>query len=87
MIVFWTAVVTSLMTLAGVIITCAVTLKKTSNEFIQKLEISQAVTDTKIENLTIEVHKHNDYAERVPAVETNVINIDNRVCRLENKIM
>ena len=37
-----------------------------------KLERQQAVTDTKIEELTREVRRHNDFASRVPVLETKV---------------
>lgn len=37
-----------------------------------KLERYQAVTDTKIEELTREVRRHNDFAERIPALEAKV---------------
>ena len=54
--------------LVGVVIT-----SMTSNRKIErKLEIHQAVTDQKIEDLTREVRKHNHFAERMPALETEV---------------
>ena len=37
-----------------------------------ELEKHQAVTDTKIDELTREVRKHNNFAERIPALETKV---------------
>jgi hypothetical protein len=39
-------------------------LKAHSEASDAKLEKAQAVTDTKLENLTIEVRKHNAFAER-----------------------
>lgn len=54
--------------LVGVIITSMM-----SNQKIErKLEIHQAVTDQKIEDLTREVREHNDFAKRVPVVENEV---------------
>ena len=54
--------------LLGVIFT-----SMTSNRKIErKLEIHQAVTDQKIEDLTREVRKHNHFAERMPALENEV---------------
>ena len=41
-----------------------------------KLERVQAVTDTKIEELTREVRKHNNFAERIPVLETRVDNLE-----------
>ncbi len=57
--------------LAGVIITCV-----TSNRRIEtKLQISQAKTDVKIDNLTNEVRKHNHFAERMPVLEQEIKDI------------
>ena len=36
---------------------------------------SQAVTDTKIEELTREVREHNNFAKRMPVVEEQIKNI------------
>lgn len=37
-----------------------------------KLEKYQAVTDAKIETLTLEVRKHNGFAEKIPVLEEKV---------------
>ena len=34
-----------------------------------KLDKAQAVTATKLDNLTLEVRKHNNFAEKIPAIE------------------
>lgn len=54
--------------LVGVIITSMMGNRKIE----RKLEIHQAVTDQKIEDLTREVRKHNHFAERMPALENEV---------------
>jgi hypothetical protein len=41
----------------------------------KKLEIAQAVTDVKIEALTEEVRKHNNFAKRMPEVEGDIKHI------------
>lgn len=43
-----------------------------------KLEKHQAVTDTKIEELTREVREHNNFARRVPVLEEKVSNLERR---------
>lgn len=48
-----------------------------------QLEISQAVTQTEIAELTREVRKHNNFAERIPVVEEKIEQIDRRVTHLE----
>ena len=63
------ALITGGVTLAGVLI---------SN---QK---SQAVTETKIEELTREVREHNNFARRVPVVEEQIKVINHRIDDLED---
>lgn len=44
---------------------------------------AQAVTDTKLEELTREVREHNNFARRVPVVEEQVKVINHRLDDLE----
>ena len=62
------AAITGGLSLAGVIVTCLATARKSENT----LRLSQAVTDTKIEELTREVREHNNFARRVPLLEAQV---------------
>ena len=62
------ALITGGMSLAGVIATCLATAKKNENA----MRISQAVTDTKIDELTREVREHNGFARRMPVVEEQI---------------
>ena len=66
-----TALITGSMSLVGVVVTCLATARKNENA----LKISQAVTDTKIEELTREVREHNGFARRMPVVENQIENI------------
>ena len=43
----------------------------------------QAVTDTKVEELTREVREHNNFAKRVPVLEEQVTVINHRIADLE----
>ena len=45
---------------------------------------SQAVTDTKIEELTREVREHNNFAKRMPVVEEKIANIEEKVKHFHN---
>lgn len=65
------AIITGLLTLAGVIVS--------NNK-------SQAVTETKLEELTREVREHNNFAKRMPVVEEQIKSIDRRVEAIEKKI-
>ena len=46
---------------------------------------TQAVTETKIEELTREVREHNNFARRVPVVEEQIKAIDHRLEGLEHE--
>ncbi len=45
---------------------------------------SQAVTDTKLEELTREVREHNNFARRVPILEEQMKVDNHRIADLEN---
>lgn len=66
-------------------ITASINSKELKSEVTKKLEISQAVTDTKIEELTREVRKHNNFAERVPVIEEQIKVANHRIEDLEKK--
>ena len=44
---------------------------------------SQAVTETKLEELTREVREHNNFARRMPVVEEQIKGINRRLSDLE----
>lgn len=74
-----TAYITGGCTLLGVIISSIVTVNKTNSA----LKTSQAVTDTKLEALAAEVRKHNNFAERIPAIEEHLRHIDEDISDLK----
>ena len=63
------ALITGGLSLVGVVFTGLVSGKKTASEVTHKLELHQAVTDTKLEALREEVHKHNGVIERTFKLE------------------
>ena len=46
---------------------------------------TQAVTETKLEELTREVREHNNFARRVPVIEEQVKVINHRLADLEQE--
>ena len=46
---------------------------------------SQAVTETKLDELTREVREHNNFARRMPVVEEQIKDLDRRLSALERK--
>ena len=57
--------------------------RHTSSEIYAKLDKAQAVTDTKIEELTREVRRHNQFAERMPVLEEQIRVVNHRIKDLE----
>lgn len=50
------------------------------------MKTAQAVTDTKIEELTREVREHNNFARRMPVVEEQIKVANHRISDLESKV-
>jgi hypothetical protein len=73
------ALITGGLSLIGVIVTCLVTARKNETA----IKVSQAVTDTKIDELTREVRAHNGFAQRMPVVEEQIKVINHRITDLE----
>ena len=73
------AIITGGLSLAGVVITCLATAKKSEKH----AAVAQAVTETKIEELTREVRTHNGFAEKIPVLQTRMDSLDRRVTSLE----
>lgn len=74
------AIITGVLPLIGVVISNLATIAKMSKD----LEKAQAVTDTKIEELTREVREHNNFARRVPVLEEKAKVADHRISDLEH---
>lgn len=73
------AAITGGLALIGVVITSLMGNRKIE----RKLEIHQAVTDQKIEDLTREVREHNNFARRMPVVEEQIKVANHRIHDLE----
>lgn len=90
------AIITAVLTLVGVIVNARMQHSQTLDEMRRqseqndirldaKLEKHQAVTDTKLDALTAEVRKHNDFAQRIPILEEKAKATDRRLTDLEHK--
>jgi TolA-binding protein len=75
------SVIVGVLSLIGVIYTNSQSNKKVE----QQILTAQAVTDTKIQNLTDEVKKHNDFASRIPVIEEQIKVMNHRIDDLEDK--
>jgi len=74
------AIIAGVFTLAGTIITVLAGTRKTN----ENIKINQAVTDTKLDELTREVREHNNFAQRMPVVEEQIKSINHRIEDLEH---
>ena len=75
------AIITGGLSLIGVI----VSNNRTAQSMDAKLEKQQAVTETKLEELTREVRAHNNFAQRVPVLEEQIKVVNHRIADLEKE--
>lgn len=73
------ALITGGCSVVGMIITTLTTSRRTE----QRMATAQAVTDTKIEELTRDVREHNNFAKRVPVLEEQIKVANHRIADLE----
>ena len=73
------AVITGGLSVVGVIISNAFSQSKSE----QQLNVTQAVIQSKIDDLTREVREHNNFAKRMPVVEEQIRVINHRLADLE----
>ena len=65
------------------IITALITGGRTLMGVLAANHQQQAITDTKLDELTREVREHNDFARRVPVVEEQIKVMNHRISDLE----
>ncbi len=75
------AIITGGLSLIGVI----VSNNRTAQSMDAKLDKQQAVTETKLEELTREVRAHNNFAQRVPVLEEQMKVANHRIADLEKR--
>ena len=75
------AIITGGLSLIGVI----VSNNRTAQSMDAKLDKQQAVTETKLEELTREVRAHNNFAQRVPVLEEQMKVVNHRITDLEKE--
>lgn len=76
------AIITGGLALVGVVVSNVATTSRITAE----LKTSQAVTETKIDELAREVRKHNDFASRIPVIEEQIKVANHRIDDLEAKL-
>ena len=80
-----TAIITGGLSLIGVIISNVVSNRRVASDVENQLKVAQATTKIQLENLTEEVRKHNNFASRIPGIETKIESLNHRVEKLEKE--
>lgn len=75
------SIVTGACSIIGVILASAASFRKLQ----QQLEVSQAVTNTKLEALTNEVRTHNGFAQKIPVLSERIDQLSRRISEIERK--
>lgn len=75
------ALITGGLSLIGVIYSNS----RTAQNMDAKLDKQQAITETKLEELTREVMEHNNFAQRVPILEEQMKVANHRIADLEQE--
>ena len=92
----WLGFAGTLITALGSLIAVIVTNRANNDKMMHQMELqqlnikaelkqAQAVTDTKITELTREVREHNNFAKRVPVIEEQIKVANHRIEDLERK--
>lgn len=79
------AIISGICSMIVGIVSAVIAAKSTGNDVQKKMEIAQAVTDTKLTELTREVRAHNNFAQRMPVLEEQIKVANHRIEDLENK--
>lgn len=65
------------------VIAVIITNISANNKFANSINMSQAIVEVKIEELTREVREHNNFAKRVPILEEQVKTLKKNIEKLE----
>lgn len=72
-------IIATLITAAATILVVIFQNRATQNKVTSEIEKHQAVTDTKVDELTREVREHNNFARRMPVLEEKVERLERKV--------
>ena len=79
------ALISASVTLIGVIINNRSTQQKMMLEIDKKLAVLETTFRIQIDDLTAEVKEHNNYARRLPVVESQLSELARRVDQIEKR--
>lgn len=79
------ALITGVFGIGCAVVTGIISGSTTKKKLAEDIRVTQAVTDTKLEELTREVREHNGFARRMPVVEEQIKVINHRIADLEQE--
>lgn len=79
------AIIVAIITGGLSLIATIVSNNRTAQNMDAKLDKQQAVTETKLEELTREVRAHNNFAQRIPVLEEQIKVANHRIEDLEKE--
>lgn len=82
----WIQVLTALIAAGASVAGALIAVSSKNKEIIHQMEMAQAITDTKLQTLTDEVRKHNNFAERVPIMETDIKNMRHEINEVKDDL-
>ena len=80
------AIIVAIITAAATITAVVLQNRATQAKLTAEIEKHQAVTDTKVDELTREVREHNNFGRRMPVVEEQIKVANHRISDLERKV-
>ena len=92
----WLGFAGTILTALGSLVAVIITNRANNDKMLHQMEVqqlnikaelekAQAITDTKITELTREVREHNNFAKRVPVIEEQIKVANHRIEDLEKK--
>ena len=79
------ALISAGVTLIGVIINSRTNYQRLMAELDKRMSVYQARTDERIEELTRETRDHNNFARRMPVLESQLNELTRRVSQIEQR--
>lgn len=79
------ALISAMVTLIGVIFNSRANYSRLMAELDKRLSVYEARTNERIEELTREVRDHNNFARRMPVLESQVSDLTRRIDQIERR--
>lgn len=79
------ALISAGVTLIGVIINSRTNYQRLMAELDKRMSVYQARTDERIDELTRETREHNNFARRLPVLESQLSDLTRRVSQIEQR--